>query len=460
MLFGVTVLPEWAQAEGIERVLDNLEAAGATALATSPYVMEPVADGTGSREPPADGGAGKVRLLDRLLWGRRDLWVRTAPSFAPDPSLYEGLAYQPPEPDALTAREGEIVARFIGAAKARGLTVHMQVQSAIPPGYRVQFGGPRPEDAPLGPDDRPVEGRVDLNASLAAPEILAYAKALATDLARAYPDIDALRIDWPEYPPYHFGALFFDFSPHVLARAEAMGIDTGRMRRDTLALRDYLTKGLTDAGLSAAIAAPSAAEWLDRLASDYPGVADLLALKRALSVGLIAAWREALPASIALVPQAFPPPFHRLSGFDFAAAGAIADEIGVKLYTMHWPMILRNWGDAMAGSGVAPDALGAALVALADTGGPAAALSALLYPEPDMAHPAGDAAMAAKIRDAREAVGGACPVSAFGHGYGPIEDVTRRARVAFEAADGRLWMNRYGYLSDEKLAALATIVRG
>ncbi|MEO1106049.1 MAG: hypothetical protein AAFW98_20340, partial [Pseudomonadota bacterium] len=203
MTFGVTVLPEWAQAEGIEAVLDRLEAAGVDEIATSPYVMAPDPDGT--REPPADGGQGFVRLLDRPLWGERALTVRTAPSYAPDRTLYEGCAYQPPAPDALTAREGDTVARFIEAAKARGIKVWLQVQAAIPPGYRVQFSGVRDEDAPLGPDGAPVAGRVDANASLAAPEIMAYGSALLRDLAAAYPDVHGLRVDWPEYPPYAFG---------------------------------------------------------------------------------------------------------------------------------------------------------------------------------------------------------------------------------------------------------------
>ena len=34
---GVTVMPEWFQCEGIEPVLDRLQAAGAEALVTSPY---------------------------------------------------------------------------------------------------------------------------------------------------------------------------------------------------------------------------------------------------------------------------------------------------------------------------------------------------------------------------------------------------------------------------------------
>ncbi len=79
---GVTVLPEYVQVEGVDKVLDNLVRMGATAVATSPYVMEPADAKTGGREPPDDAGAGKVRLLDRPLWGRRELFVRTA--FVPE----------------------------------------------------------------------------------------------------------------------------------------------------------------------------------------------------------------------------------------------------------------------------------------------------------------------------------------------------------------------------------------
>lgn len=450
---GVTVLPEWAQAEGVDAVLDRLQAAGVTALATSPYVMEQVADGEGSREPPADGGAGDVRLLDRPLWGRRDIWVRTAPSFAPNRALYEGLAYQPPEPDALTAREGAVVARFLEAAKARGMTTHLQVQSVIPPGYRVQFGGPRAADQMLGPDNAPVEGRVDANASLASPDVLAYGEAMLADLAAQYPSVDAIRVDWPEIPPYDFGALFFDFSPHALAVAQELGLDTEQMREDTLRvladlgrLDDAALDGATDAVLDDALAARA-------------GVADLLALRRALSLRLLERYSAALPAGVALVPQAFPPPFNRLSGFDFAAAGRVANTIGVKLYTMHWPMMLRNWGDALAlrAPKASGRAIAAALVRLTGTGDPPpSGLADLTYPEPDAAHPASNAAMAAKIRAAR-ADAGTAQIAAFAHAYGPLDDVRRRLAVAWEASGGNMWINRYGYLSDEKLAALPEI---
>src|SRR6185369_8218824 len=136
---GITVFPEYFQTEGVDAVLDNLvKRAGATAIATSPYVMERAPHGHGLREPPIDAGAGKVRLLDRPLWGRRELLVRTAPSFTPRTASFRDLRYQPPAPDALTVRQGPVIERAIRGAKARGLQVYLQVQAAIPPGIRVQ----------------------------------------------------------------------------------------------------------------------------------------------------------------------------------------------------------------------------------------------------------------------------------------------------------------------------------
>ena len=73
-LLGVTVLPEYIQSEGIEGLLGNLTRIGANAVATSPYLMEEADPQTGQREPPADADAGSVRLLDRPLFGKREVY--------------------------------------------------------------------------------------------------------------------------------------------------------------------------------------------------------------------------------------------------------------------------------------------------------------------------------------------------------------------------------------------------
>jgi hypothetical protein len=462
---GVTVLPEFFQNEGVEQVLDNLMSrAGVTAIATSPYVMAPMPDGTGSREPPIDAGAGSVRLLDRPLWGRRELWVRTAPSFEPETSLYAGLRYRPATPDELTRREGGVVARAIQSARARGLEVHLQVQAAIPPGYRVQFGGPVEEDRPALPDFSSPAVRVDNNGSLASPHILAYTQALIRDVIRAYPGIDVLRIDWPEYPPYSLDALFFDFSLHALRAASDRGYDVDAIRADATALRAKLATlrsgdlhGFVEAGPYGVV----------RLLQAHPHLLDWLRCKAEIVTSFIAACAETVAdasgGSVRLMPQAFPPPWTALSGFDYAAVARTGVcGIGVKLYTMHWPMIVRSYGDALVGHapalardpGLADDI--ARLLQMLDPGQRFATLDHARYPEPDEPHPVGAAAQAAKIRQARQEAG-SVPVHAFAHGYGPTDDVAARIATAFDASGGRLWVNRYGYLSDAKLDAIGRI---
>src|SRR5262245_30131812 len=254
-LVGVTVLPEFLQVEGVDAVLDNLiMKAGANAVTTSPYVMEIADERTGVREPPDDAGAGAVRLLDRPLWGKRELFVRTAPSFVPQSQRYRGLRYQPADATDLTRRDRHVVHNLIRAAQSRHLKVYLQIQAAIPPGYRVQFGGPTDDDRPRLPDGRLPPRRLAKNGSLASRNIIEYTHALIRDLCWAYPDIDGIRFDWPEFPPYLLDDLFLDFSEPAKQAAGRLGFDFKQMQRGSLALYHKLHGGLTDNDLAA---------WLD-----------------------------------------------------------------------------------------------------------------------------------------------------------------------------------------------------
>ena len=460
---GVTVMPEWFQYEGVEAVLDRLQRIGATALATSPYVMAACTDGEGGREPPADGDAGKVRPLDRPLWGRRELWVRTAPTFEHDVSRYRGLRYQPSPPDALTRAEGGWLDRLLDAASARGVAVYLQIMAASPPGYRVQFSNALADDACLGPDGQPHGQRVDRNASLASAHVVGYVTTLLTELASRYPGVAGFRLDWPEYPPYDFRSALFDFNPAALAQVAQAGHDPAVLARDVTAWSRQLMQAAAasaNRGPHAARDALLAAGWNSLTANDGP-LRPLFDAKRAASLSMLRACRAVLDtvpgARRRLEPQIFPPPLHRISGFPIDALEGVADAVGVKLYTMHWPMLARYWArDLLAGAG--GDAEQNALTAaIADLFGFTDALdkdgAALRYPEPHEAHPVGTRAQSSRLLAARQLVGD-IPVRAFVHSYGPTADVVARADIA-AATRLPLWINRYGYLSDDKLEALA-----
>ena len=464
-LLGVTVLPEYIQSEGIDGLLDNLTRIGANAVATSPYLMEEADPGTGQREPPADANAGNVRLLDRPLFGKREVYVKTAPSFEPDRALYAGMRYQPSEPTALTRHKGPLLNDFIRAAKSRGIRVYFQVQAAIPPGYRVQFGGPVEADRAKLPDGTIPERRLAKNGSLASPHILAYEHALIRDLIRNYPDLDGLRIDWPEYPPYFLDSVFLDFSYHAERAAEELGFPFDRMRRDVGNLYSKLHGGLRDSDLEPwAEDADGGRFHLLRLLSDYPGVAAWLRFKASLVEQMIAGFRRTMNESggeaMELLPNAFPPPWTIVSGMDFRRVAQHSTAISCKLYTMHWPMMLRFYGDQIlsANPGLSSSLLARALVRwldIADDGG-LGTVEAYSYPPPDVPHPVGSRAQARKILQAQREAGDT-PVYVLAHGYGPLEDFRRRLEVARDAGVHGYWVNRYAYLSDDKLEVIRDV---
>jgi hypothetical protein len=402
-------MPEYIQSEGIQSVLDRIQRVGANQVATSPYQLIQTARGDGHREPPIDAGAGKVRLLDRPLWGKRELWFRITPSFRPNPGLYHGLRYQPPtcpEPSAL-------VHEFIAAAKSRGIDVYFQIQAAIPPNLRVKFGGPTDEDQPLLPNGTPPEPRLSKNGSLASPQILAYTRALSTDLIQQYPDICGLRYDWPEYPCYHYQSAFTDFNPQA---------------REFADFRDQMQ----------AI--------LDARRFEFPP--DFLARKAAVVSRFTRALAETCHSlGKQAILHAFPPPFNQLTGFDFAANSAIADGIGMKLYTMHLPMILRNVGREMAGTeSTILDHLND-FFDLSDS--PLSSLDAYAYPPPDRPH---QVSHAAQIRKIQAAAAESANLHTMVHTYGPTADFAARLALSRAHSPDGVWLNRYAYLDDEKLA--------
>jgi hypothetical protein len=460
---GVTVMPEWFAYEGVTAVLDRIQALGATAIATSPYVLERCADGEGAREPPPDGEAGKVRPLDRDLFGARELFVRTAPAFVHDLERYRGLRYQPSPPTPLTHANEDLLDRVCEAAARRGILVYLQVMAASPPGYRVQFSGALSQDQCLMPDGRTHDARVDRNASLASPDVVAYAAALAAEIAARYPGAAGIRLDWPEYPPYDFRSALFDFNPSMATRIAAGGGNADMLARDVADWAAGVRGAVRDAarsGIDAALRALEASGF-DEIFSKDGVLAPLYDAKRGAARDLIASVRRALDdvpgPRRRLEPQAFPPPFPRISGFPLADLAGIADAVGIKLYTMHWPMIARYWardllGDADAASHDNVTAAIAWRFGFTDEVVPDG--NALRYPEPATPHPAGERAQADKLTQAR-ASAGPVPAIAFVHSYGPLADVVRRRDIA--AASGLpVWINRYGYLSDEKIAALRT----
>lgn len=450
---GITVMPDYAQSEGIDTVMENIvERLGCDVICTMPSVAERCSERLGVREPPADAGAGLARTLDRPLWGDTALWMRTAPSFVPNPAFYRDTPYVPPEPDALTRREGHIVAQMLAKAKRAGLSAQLQVMAAAPPALRVQQRPDAGADEPLTVFGTPIRNRVDANVSLASEALRAYMRGLVADLLANYPDCDALRFDWPEYPPYALGSLLFDFSLPAVKRGQELG-------HDVEAIRARALEGLRTAreDMAAGIIA------IEALLRPGGWAADLLAFRSAIVTDYVGALteivKEASYGRVGVVMQAFPPPLNQLSGLAFAAVDGIADEIAVKHYTMHWPMIERAYVEQLAAvSGLGSGTVFAAVHRWLGLNGGAQTYEALRYPEPHEPHPADDAALCRTVEIAAGQISRS-RLSVIAHGYGPPDDVARRFRAVLGTPCRNLHINRYGYLSDAKIAQLGAIWR-
>ena len=454
---GITVLGDFILSEGVEAVLENLHKIGTTAVACNPTVTAPAEEGQGSFQPPSDAGS-SPRVFDRPLFGKTALWVRGGVSYQPVGEFYQDSPYGPRQPNDLTAAHGEIIGRFIDAAVDSGLKVYFQIGAAQPSGLRD-------EDKPLLPSGELYPNRMANTGSLASEDIRAYNRAYIRDLLAAYPRISGFRPDWPEYPCYTLGEVFADFSPHVKTWAERNDFDFESIRRDVAALWDHLHGTLTTGDLVDFAGADRGKFSIVSLFNRFPGVAGWLRLKSALSTDMLRDWRETITEfggpDCELAANAFMPPYTSLTGLDFSCAAEYCHSIAPKLYTMHWSMMVKFWGDEIlaANPGLDETTLVKALVNLmdiADAGG-RTKIADYGYPQPDEPHPIPNQPQLRKIGQAQRATGGKADVYPLVHGYGPPDDFSRRLQlVADSGADG-IWINRYGYLGEEKLNAIASI---
>lgn len=458
-LFGITVLADFVVNEGIDGILDHItERAGANAIAVNPIVTAEAEEGQGSWQPPADAGS-SPRVFDRPLWGKTSLWVRSGPSYTPNEALYADSPYKPKQPNELTAEYGHLVSDFIDAALDRGIEVYFQVPSITPSGLRD-------EDRPRLPNGE-IPDRMADTGSLASPANRAYVAAFVRDLLEAYPNVTGFRPDWPEYPCYFLPEAFQDFGDHAAGWAKAHGFAFDEISREVGRFYEYLHGDLTNDDLQE-LADVERGKWAHvRLLRRFPSVFEWLRLKQALSLDLLTFWRETITDAGGpdkkLSANAFMPPLTMWTGLDLAGAAEICDAVSPKLYTMHWSAMVEFWGRVLVerNDGLDESLVVKALVNLFDIADETTAtkLTDYGYPLPDEPHPIPDGPQRRRIRQSMHEVGGQADTTFLMHGYGPPDDFARRFRLVAESAADGVWINRYGYLSDEKLSTVGDIWR-
>ena len=448
---GITVLGDFILSEGVDPVIENLKRVGATAVACNQTVTAPGDEETGSFQPPIDAGS-SPRVFDRPLWGKHALWVRSGVSYQPRARLYEESAYRPRQPNDLTAEHGAIIGEFISKCVGAGLKVYFQVGA-------VQPSGLQDPDRPRLPDGTLPPNRMADTASLASDAVRSYNRAYVRDLLQEYPQVSGFRPDWPEYPCYTLGEVFQDFSDHVRQWSAANGFDFEAIRTDIGGLYDQLLGRSDDRSLTNADF-----ERVWSLDSAGQGVREWLRLKSALSVDILNHWREILDEAAGpdceLSANAFMTPYSTVTGLSFPDAARICDAVSPKFYTMHWSLMVKFWAEPIldANPQLSEESVVGCLVRLMDIADETAGakLGDYGYPEPDEPHPIPDEPQLRKLRQVTEEAGPAGRVYPLVHGYGPADDFRRRLQLVAGSGIVRgLWINRYGYLGEPKLEAIA-----
>jgi hypothetical protein len=219
---GIVLTTAEIGSEGLDTVLDAVARTGANALSTSLGVLVPGQPGDGTREPPLDI-AGEARLLDRPLWGRRELYLKGFSPYEADPADWAGVAYPAP-PLAPPEVRRDVPRQIIEGARARGMKAHIQISPytlpGAPGGQSTQSGhgdGAR-ADRPRRLDGSVAERMVAGHGCLNNPRVRALGLARLRDAARHYGDVDGIFLDWAEYTCYLLEDCFVCFCPHCRGR--------------------------------------------------------------------------------------------------------------------------------------------------------------------------------------------------------------------------------------------------
>lgn len=449
---GITVLGDFIVSEGVEPIIENLLEIGATAVAVNPTVTAAADESSGSFQPPIDAGS-SPRVFDRPLFGEHSLWVRSGVSYHPREEFYKDSAYSPRRPNDLTEQHGVIIGQFIDRAVESGLKVYLQIGA-------VQPSGLRDEDRPRLPDGTIPPDRMADTASLASAAVQSYNTAYVRDLLEEYPNVTGFRPDWPEYPCYTLGEVFQDFGTHVENWASSRDFDFETIRAEAGKLWNLLHGNSSWRCLSNA---DFDRKWA--MSGKIPKwVPEWRRLKAALSVECLQHWRYAIDEAGGkdkeLSANAFMPTYSTVTGFDFGGAAAICNAVSPKLYTMHWSLMVKFWVEPIlaANPQLSEESVVRSIVRMMEIeedekGG--TSVSDYGYPAPNEPHSTPDGPQSRKLRDVAAEVDNACLVTPIVHGYGPLDDFTRRLKLVADCdIFSGLWINRYGYLSNDKLTAI------
>jgi len=446
------------QYEGIHQVLDNIQNAGGRAICTGLSLVQPVAEGNGRRMPPLDID-GYERLLDRPLWGKRELWLRGYLAHEPDLELFAHTPYHPNSAPVPPELDRELPHKVLAEAHARKMRAYIQISPTTIPGLKAEdqvhyIDGSLPDP----------HRRVARQGCLNNPAVRNYILALIRDTVRHYPEADGLFLDWVEFTPYDLRDHFSCTCSHCAKQAQEWGYNWPQilhsLQHTWEALHHLSCQDL--ARIQRLLEHPS--ELLE-LFQSWPGWLDFWRFKAQTVSQLYQEIRQVMDEegakSMELGANGWCPPLNRSSGMDYRTLGRICNVLRPKLFTFHWSVlpcwygqVLLQWNPQL------PERfLLDTLVSCLDIPDSISSRSFAHYhiPAPNEPHPAREETWRIKIDEVLAQVENPERVYVSAHSYRPLEQWKRMVAILRDSPVPGMWVTRYGYLSDAKLDALKNI---
>lgn len=461
---GVVFTPAELDYEGVDNVLDRMVSIGANAVSITPGVFLPGTAEEGVREPPIDVD-GEVRELDRPLWGSRVAYVRRYSPYAPNPKLWEGVPFRAPAP-APDTYQHDVTRQMIVAARQRGIDPYIilspTVLPGLPGGHSMSGGtsGGDSSERPLPIDGRRSSRIIAGQGCPNNPGVRALVLAQVHEAIDHYGDAEGFFFDWLEYTCYFLEDVFTCVCEFCQHEAIRQGLDWDAL---TGALRGFYDRlhRLTNRDLHDIMESGSAMSLLGD--ADANSLRDFWGFKAQSVANLLQVIAATMRASesphLLLASNGFPSPWSTATGSQFDASAPYVDQVHPKFFTFHWSMMVKWYGETLRAwnPDLDEELLVKAILSAFDLQ-PAFDDRRLLMdfgmPTPTQPHPLSAGDIRRKVEQVTREVAGHAQVEAYVHGYQPVETFNELIGAMEDTPMDGVWVQRYGYLSDEKLEVL------
>ena len=453
---GVFVNPVFVQSEGIKKVFDNLENAGAQAIAISCNVASPAEKGRGRRFPDL-ARDGHNRFLARSVWGKHEIQLEYFSAYKQNIRLYNNLPYRPVSKNVPSGVDCGVPDTMIAEAKKRGMQVHIMVHPLVPPNTLAK-------DQPVfidGSNPKPPQYIFKPWACVNSPDAGGYGLALVKDLLLHYSNVDGLILDFVEYSAYSLEDNFACFCKHCESRAREKGFDWDIIKSDMSSLWKWF-HSLTSDELKHSLCILRSPSRLLELFTNYPGWLQFLQFKADSVVDFYQRVRNQLneieQQDITLSARGGPPPWNRTSGMDYRGLSEICDTIMPKLFTFAYSALPRWFGQTMLtwNPGLLESDILDTVVEWMDLPDNIKQRSFSSYQIPGKDEP--NPVMVKDFNNRLEEVMGQVKGSAlcypFAHAYMTDSEWIQMVTMIRDSSVDGMWIQMYGYLSDQKFKIL------